>query len=256
MTTKNSDSVKSVLVIFLEDRHRELVQSQFSGSLASREVDSLYRAFLDDTIAACLGIGSGDVVISTSAGKGRKIVDDAVVELPVCLKGKSKSRFEQHGIELWPQPEAGLSENLRQTFEKCFSAGYQRVLLIDCVTPTISHRMLNDALQLLEEKDVVFGPTLEGSYYLLGMRRLIPEIFSRIDWSKGDHIYSRIVELACDEGLDWEELELWYDLRQSGDLEFLARDINAFRIVGDETSAKRTETVLESLIKKLQGEES
>lgn len=256
MTAKNSNSAKSALVIFLEDKQRELVQSQFSCSLESSDADTLYRAFLDDTIAACLGIDGCELIISSSVGAGEKIVTEAIEDLQNYLKGKCRSRLENKGIELWRQSDLGLSVNLRQTFEKCFDVGYQRVLLIDCVTPTISRPMLDNALGVLREKDVVFGPTLEGSYYLLGMRKLIPQIFSHIDWDEDEHIYSRIVEVAREDGLDWEELELWYDLRQPGDLEYLARDINAFRLIGDETSAKRTETILESLIQKFQNEET
>jgi glycosyltransferase A (GT-A) superfamily protein (DUF2064 family) len=149
-----------------------------------------------------------------------------------------------------------LSEGLQQTFQKCFESGFGQVLLIDCVTPTISHRMLEGAHRLLRKKDIVFGPTLEGSYYLIGMSKFIPQLFTRIDWSADELIYSRIVEVAREEGLNWEELELWYDLRQPEDLEYLVRDINAFRIIGDETSAKRTEGVLNILIEKFQREET
>jgi glycosyltransferase A (GT-A) superfamily protein (DUF2064 family) len=115
--------------------------------------------------------------------------------------------------------------------------------------------MIENAFKVLKKKDIVFGPTLEGSYYLLGMRRLVPEVFSQIDWSNPDEIYRNVVEVAQADRLNWEEIELWYDLRQPGDLEFLVRDINAFRIGGDETSAKATEAVLETLFQKLQDEE-
>jgi glycosyltransferase A (GT-A) superfamily protein (DUF2064 family) len=139
--------------------------------------------------------------------------------------------------------------------ERCFAMRYSGVVLIDCVTPTISKRMLHNACNVLLEKDIVFGPTLEGSFYLLGMRRMVPELFANIDWSDNDGIYSKLVEVAREYELDWAELELWYNLRQPGDIEFLARDINAFRIAGDEKSAMRTEVMLEALINKLHREE-
>jgi glycosyltransferase A (GT-A) superfamily protein (DUF2064 family) len=84
---------------------------------------------------------------------------------------------------------------------------------------------------------------------------MFPQLFEAIDWSDNEHIYARMVELATSNGLDWEELEIWYNLRQPGDIEFLARDINAFRMAGDEKSAKHTEKVLEALINRIQSEE-
>lgn len=34
--------------------------------------------------------------------------------------------------------------------------------------------------------DVVFGPATDGGYYLLGMKRLIPELFAGVPWSSPD----------------------------------------------------------------------
>jgi uncharacterized protein len=256
MATKSCDGIKNVLVIFLEEKHRQLVQSQFSDTLESSDADALYRAFLEDTITACLTLDSFDLVISSSTRETEKIVVGAITDLKVSLKGKSKTRLEEDHVKLWEQPDVTLSEGLEQTFKRCFDGGYGQVLLVDCVTPTISHRMLEAAHRLLKKKDIVFGPTLEGSYYLIGMSKFIPQLFTRINWSEDDLIYPRIVEMAREDSLNWEELELWYDLRQPEDLEYLVRDINAFRIVGDESSAKRTEGVLNTLIEKFQREEA
>jgi glycosyltransferase A (GT-A) superfamily protein (DUF2064 family) len=256
MATKSCDGTNNVLVIFLEEKHRRLVQSQFSDTLESSDSDALYRAFLEDTIAACLALDSFELVISSSSGEAEKIVVGAIENLKLSLKGKAKTRLEQNSIKLWDQEEMPLSEALQKTFQKCFAGGYGQVLLIDCVTPTISHRMLGAAHKLLKKRDIVFGPTLEGSYYLIGMSKFIPQLFTRINWSEDELIYSRIVEVAREDGLNWEELELWYDLQQPEDLEYLVRDINAFRMIGDESSAKRTEGVLNTLIEKFQREEA
>lgn len=256
MATKPSDGTRNVLVIFLEEKHRQLVQSQFSDALESSDSDALYRAFVEDTIAACLTLDSFELIISSSSAETEKVVAGAIESLKRTAKGKTKTRLEQNSIKLLDQPEAPLSEALQKTFQKCFSGGYQQVLLIDCVTPTISHRMLESAHRLLKKKDIVFGPTLEGSFYLIGMSKFVPQLFTHINWSEDELIYSRIVEVAREDRLNWEELELWYDLRQPEDLEYLVRDINAFRIIGDEFSAKRTEGVLNTLIEKFQREEA
>ncbi len=256
MATKSCDGSNNVLVIFLEEKHRQLVQSQFSDTLESSDSDALYRAFVEDTIAACLTLDTFELIISSSSTEAEKIVAGAIENLRTSLKGKIKARLEQNCIKLWDQPEMPLSQGLQKTFEKCFADGYHQVLLIDCVTPTITHRMLGAAHKLLKKKDIVFGPTLEGSYYLIGMRTFIPQLFTRINWSEDELIYSRMVEVAREDGLNWEELELWYDLQQPEDLEYLVRDINAFRIIGDESSAKRTEGVLNTLIEKFQREEA
>ena len=35
----------------------------------------------------------------------------------------------------------------------------------------------------LEEVDVVFGPAVEGGYYLIGLKKMCPELFVGIPWS-------------------------------------------------------------------------
>ncbi len=254
MPKMKADSEKNAIIIYLEDKHRLRVQSQFSESIRLEDANALYQAFVEDTIAACLTVES-TLVIAFTSERAREIISVAIANLRTSLKGKARARLENGDVQMRPQPDADVSANFQTAFKQCFDSGHDKVLLIDCVTPTLSRRMIENAFKVLKKKDIVFGPTLEGSYYLLGMRRLVPEVFSQIDWSNADEIYRSVVEVAQADRLNWEEIELWYDLRQPGDLEFLVRDINAFRIGGDETSAKATEAVLETLFQKLQDEE-
>ena len=214
----------------------------------------LYLAFLEDTIWACLNAGAYEVVISYPPGPTKRILADAIGNLKQTVPSKSRIRLESADAWLWPQESADVSRDMAAAINRCLDAGYPGVVLIDCVTPAISRRVLQSASKVLDSKDLVFGPTLEGSFYLLGMRKMIPQLFEKIDWSDNTAIYSKLVEVASADSLDWAELGLWYNLRQPGDLEFLARDINAFRIAGDEESAKRTERILEALIDKFHSE--
>lgn len=252
---KKSTNTKTALIIFLEDQNRERVQSQFSDSVALSDANALYRAFLEDTIHACLNAGKYEVIICYSQGPTKKIVAEAIADLKTLVTPKSAKRLDAADAWVWPQEIGDTSRDMSAAIRRCFDMGYKGVVLIDCVTPTISKRMLHDACNALVKNDIVFGPTLEGSFYLLGMRRMIPDLFEKIDWSENEAIYSRLVDVVTQEGFAWQELELWYNLRQPGDIEFLARDINAFRIAGDEKSAMRTEVMLEVLISKLHREE-
>lgn len=254
MSKAKADSEKNAIIVYLEDKHRLRVQSQFSESIPLDDANALYQAFVEDTIAACLTVES-TLIIAYTSDRAREIIATAIANLRGSLKGKARARLENGDVQMLPQPESDVTANFEAAFRKCFESGHDKALLIDCVTPTLSKRMLENAFKVLKKKDIVFGPTLEGSYYLLGMRKIVPPVFNQIDWSNADEIYSRMVEVAQADELNWEEIELWYDLRQPGDLEFLVRDINAFRIGGDENSAKATEAILETLFQKLGGEE-
>ena len=43
--------------------------------------------------------------------------------------------------------------------------------------------MEEDSFEILKTKDAVIGPAVDGGYYLLGMKRFIPELFSLKKWS-------------------------------------------------------------------------
>lgn len=255
MVKKSADK-DAALIIFLEDKNREQVQSHFSDALDTSDANALYRAFVEDTIYTCLEAGAFEVIISYPEGNIKKVVDEAINTLKRVLRGKKRARLDKTDGWLWEQGQADTSRDMAVAIDRCFDLGYERVILIDCVTPSISKIMLQNANTVLKKKDIVFGPTLEGSFYLLGMSSPTPQLFKKIDWSDKERIYPKMVEVACVDKLNWEELELWYNLCQPGDLEFLARDINAFRIVGDERSAMHTEKVLEELIRKFQSEET
>lgn len=52
----------------------------------------------------------------------------------------------------------------------------------DC--PGLTPAILAAALDRLSESPVVFGPANDGGYYLIGLSRMVPELFRGIAWGK------------------------------------------------------------------------
>ncbi|MCP4633408.1 MAG: hypothetical protein GY855_10825, partial [candidate division Zixibacteria bacterium] len=69
------------------------------------------------------------------------------------------------------------------------------------------------------------------------------------DW-RSPNIYSEVVGCFREKGLTWSELELWYAVEHPEDLEYLVRDINQFRLEGDELSTRETEMVLKRVVER------
>jgi glycosyltransferase A (GT-A) superfamily protein (DUF2064 family) len=51
------------------------------------------------------------------------------------------------------------------------------------IAPTLNLSILEQASKLLQDNDIVLGPSIDGGYYLLGMNQLFPSLFENIDWS-------------------------------------------------------------------------
>jgi glycosyltransferase A (GT-A) superfamily protein (DUF2064 family) len=66
---------------------------------------------------------------------------------------------------------AGLLDQQIRQLKWAQSLGYQHAVIISTDTPHLQGATVENAFQLLEEYDVVLGPTEDGGYYLLGLRK-------------------------------------------------------------------------------------
>jgi rSAM/selenodomain-associated transferase 1 len=81
-----------------------------------------------------------------------------------------------------PQPEGDLGERMAIAFQKSFESGYEKVLLIGTDCPTLKYKILREALEKLNQNELVLGPAEDGGYYLIGLRHFIPQLFENISW--------------------------------------------------------------------------
>ncbi len=89
----------------------------------------------------------------------------------------------QPGWSFHPQADGMLGQRLFQAFQEAFDEGARGVQVIGTDCPDMITNDLLDAEEGLEQHDVVIGPAQDGGYWLLGMRRFIPELFDDIPWS-------------------------------------------------------------------------
>lgn len=81
------------------------------------------------------------------------------------------------------QKESNLGGRMRDAFEQLFAKSYQRVVIIGSDCYELSQNIIEGALEALKTKDVVIGPAKDGGYYLLGLNKMVPQLFTNIPWS-------------------------------------------------------------------------
>ena len=69
---------------------------------------------------------------------------------------------------LIPQMSGDLGERLSGFLAEQLHAGAQSVVFLGTDSPTLPLEYVETAFTLLETVDVVFGPAMDGGYYLLG----------------------------------------------------------------------------------------
>ena len=94
-----------------------------------------------------------------------------------------------------PQCEGDLGERLTSALETSFAAGMTRVAVIGIDCPDLNAEVIDQAFDMLNRNDLVLGPAEDGGYYLIGLRRLIPELFMGISWSTAE-VFRETVKIA------------------------------------------------------------
>ena len=241
---------KSVIAICIQEPFEDGSSMDF-GAIKGDEIRFLHQAFITDTISSAFEVDDTDVRLYFIGSAGRKRLVKIVTEY---LKKKAtdkkadnlKNRF--HEVEM-KKNRWGI--RIEEVFEDCFKNDYNHVLVIGSRTPTITPAMMKTALKMLSESQAVFGPTPDGRYYAIGMSNNYHIKLSDFDW-KSPSIYSEVADAFSKKKLAWSELEIWYAVEASDDLEIMVRDINQFRFEGNETIALETEKVIERILTRLE----
>ncbi|MDJ0736141.1 MAG: TIGR04282 family arsenosugar biosynthesis glycosyltransferase [Nostocaceae cyanobacterium] len=99
------------------------------------------------------------------------------------------------GILYQSQSEGDLGQRMARSLFCAFEAGAQQVVIIGTDCPSINPEILANAFEQLHAVDLVLGPAADGGYYLIGLCRFIPELFTGIDWGTG-LVWQQTVEIA------------------------------------------------------------
>ncbi len=123
--------------------------------------------------------------------------------LQQCSLNFSCALTVQHGNNLGEKMHNATNETL---------ATYNFVVLIGCDCPAISTDILNQSYQALSNgKDAVLGPSSDGGYYLIGLKKPNPDIFQDMSWGEGD-VADKTRHILNRQGLDYVELEELADI--------------------------------------------
>src|SRR5690606_10428407 len=75
-----------------------------------------------------------------------------------------------------------LGERMQNAFKDGFSNGFKNIIIIGSDLFDLCREDLEKAFGLLQDHDFVIGPAEDGGYYLLGMKRMLPQLFQNKAW--------------------------------------------------------------------------
>ena len=160
---------------------------------------------------------------------------------------------ERQGVALINQIGDDLGARINQAFETMFSRGYTRVLIVGTDVPTLPLDHYKQALALLETNDLVLGPALDGGYYLIGLKRMVPDLFVGIPWST-ERVLGLTKTNATNLGLRTALISPWRDVDTIDDLHALieSNTLDAKKPKNEQSFSSRTAGTLQLIAKRLQ----
>lgn len=122
----------------------------------------------------------------------------------------------------WPafvltqQGEGDLGARMHGAFERVL-AEFDAAVMIGTDAPAMSAQLLDQAALELDRHDAVFVPALDGGYTLIGLRRLMPELFVDMPWST-DQVMTITRDRLRNNGTRWHEYPPMADIDEPPDL--------------------------------------
>ena len=215
-------------------------KTRLSPPLTPEEAAALSGCFLRDTTANIAAAArataapAAGVAVYTPTGMERAF--DGLLPAGFCMVA---------------QRDGGFGERLVGAVEDLFAVGYGSVCLIDADSPTLPAASLAAAVHTLSQPGdrAVLGPSEDGGYYLIGIRKAHRRLFENITWST-EHVARETLERAAEIGLNMVQLPAWYDVDDAATLRALCEELFAGARRGQGFDAPQTRAFLAGLIER------
>jgi len=201
--------MKRCLVVFAKRPRPGEVKTRLCPPLTLEQAADLAAAFLHDTLLIGEHLAGWERVLAYAPWGARRVMAALAP-----------------GWRLLVQRGADLGERLEDAVGGLFGRGIDRVLVIGADSPQLPPERLGEAAAALERARVVLGPTEDGGYYLIGLRRWGRGMLAGVRWGT-EHALADTLARAERLGLRCELLEPSYDVDEIDDLRRLARDLTA-----------------------------
>ncbi len=122
-----------------------------------------------------------------------------------------------HDLQYRSQHAGDLGDRLIDAFQTAFAQGASSAIAIGTDCPAITSELLTIAFDQLNQHDLTIGSALDGGYYLIGLRRCIPELFRGITWST-DVVFQQTLTIAKRLALEISNLPVLNDIDRPEDL--------------------------------------
>ncbi len=225
------------LAVMTKAPHAGRVKTRLVPPLTPEEAAELNKCFLRDTTVAIstacrrrpVGEGSKRRLIPKRHASHSEAATARARGIAVYTPVGAESAYTDvlpADFSLLPQRGDEFGERLYFAVEDLFKCGFDSLCLIDSDSPTVPAENFEQAVELLStsEDRVVLGPSDDGGYYLIGVKKPHRHLFEQIDWST-ERVLNQTMQRATEIGIEVKLLPTGYDVDDDASLRRLCNEL-------------------------------
>jgi uncharacterized protein len=203
--------VRAATIVMVKAPLPGFAKTRLCPPLSQSDAASLSLCFLQDVINSAVRV-IPDVIVAFTPDGGRMMLEGSLPNQMVWIK----------------QEGDNLGERLNSAIAYVANLGFSPLIVLGADSPTLPPLFIETARAALasNDADVVLGPTTDGGYYLLGVRKPVPNLFNYVAWST-DRTFTQTAHNIKQLGLRLLELPRWYDVDTFADLDRLCSELSS-----------------------------
>lgn len=154
---------KNLILVFVRNPELGKVKTRLAKTLGDNAALKAYIILLEHTESVLQAISCDKVVYYSEKIQQNDLWSKA---------------FYQKKLQKGPD----LGTRMKHAFEMAFKDSYKKVVIVGSDLYDLNPTHIEDAFEALEKHDLVIGPSLDGGYYLLGMKKLHSAVFENKLW--------------------------------------------------------------------------
>ena len=196
------------LLIFAKYPEAGKVKTRLANSIGDLAAALLYEQFIRQVLK--IGQQSGAVQIFVAVAPTEQV-------------GNFREKFAGD-FQFFAQAETSdLGERIIAAMRHVLTQGHEKIVIIGTDSPNLPLAYVQEATAALDAHDMVLGPAEDGGYYLIGLKKIFPELFANVAWSSSQ-VLAQTLEHARRLNLRVHLLPTWYDVDDLPAYQRLVRD--------------------------------
>jgi len=190
--------MKNALIIFAKNPIKGKVKSRLAKTIGKDKAFKVYTKLLSLTYNHTKNLKPDKYLYLT------KSIDDSLFDTSYVKK---------------LQEGSNLGKRMLNSFKELFDSDYKKIVLVGTDIPSLTEKIIKESFEKLNTFDIVIGPSKDGGYYLIGLKKPL-DLFSGMTWGN-KHVLHETIKRIKEYNKSYCLIKELIDIDDEKDLEFM-----------------------------------